>query len=498
MKRGVTTILIWGLLLVIVFFALLKPNLDDEEPSIQISTDQSIEMIEAGHVQAYRVHDQELLLVTTAGDSFAVVPPMSAKVLQRLQEAEIAFDPEPVRTGGLGNYSWLLIFAVVFIAVYYFLRKMRGGQMNNIFELRKTKARPVNDADKAKFADIGGNHEAIELLTDIVEFFRSPERWAAAGTRIPRGVLVVGPPGTGKTLLARAVAGETKSEFFYTSAAEFVELFVGVGAARVRDTFEKAAAKQPAVVFIDELDAIGRRRGSGHGTMHEEREQTLNQLLVLLDGLERHERLVVLAATNRPDVLDPALLRSGRFDRMVRLEPPTLSERVEILKIHTRNKPLDASVSLERLAQETEGFTGADLESLSNDAALLAVRRSRDEAQGNGVLLTSGDFDKALKAMTKSNRQFDRLDSVLVESVSQFAEPVGRAVARITLTTGTVVEGEVLWMNMAHIKLRVADGSEVIVAKEMAEQIVSLDGTELAPRGDFTPDRWAGRNLDVG
>ena len=214
--------------------------------------------------------------------------------------------------------------------------------MQNIFDLRKSKARSIDNSDKAQFADIGGNQQAVELLGDIVDFLRSPEKWTSSGLRIPRGILVIGPPGTGKTLLARAVAGETNAAFLYTSATEFVEMFVGVGAARVRDTFEKALAEQPAVIFIDELDAVGRRRGSGIGTMHEEREQTLNQLLVSLDGIEQNKRLVVIAATNRPDVLDAALLRPGRFDRTLRLSLPGEQERLDILKIHTRTKPLDA------------------------------------------------------------------------------------------------------------------------------------------------------------
>jgi hypothetical protein len=219
-----------------------------------------------------------------------------------------------------------------------------------------------------------------------------------------------------------------------------------------------------------------------------------------MDGLERRERLVAIAATNRPDVLDPALLRSGRFDRILRLQLPDAKEREEILKIHTKSKPLDPGVSLGRIASLTESFTGADLEALANEAALLAVRRTRDNGAGdNGaVTITTADFERALANKTKSNKQFDRLDSILVESVSQFSEPVGRAVARVTLTTGRVIEGDVLWMNAGHIKLRLADGSEVIVAKDMAEQIAPLNGTEAAPAGDFAPDRWAGRSLDVG
>jgi ATP-dependent metalloprotease FtsH len=394
----------------------------------------------------------------------------------------------------------LLIVVVVLVAVFYFLRRLQGTSVNSVFELRKTKARVVEQDNKARFADIGGNQQAVDLLADIVDFFHAPERWTNAGLRIPRGVLVVGPPGTGKTLLARAVAGETQSAFFYTSATEFVEMFVGIGAARIRDTFEKALAQQPAIIFIDELDAIGRRRGSGTGTIHEEREQTLNQLLVLLDGVEQHKRVLVMAATNRPDVLDAALMRPGRFDRVLRLELPSQSERLDILKIHTRNKPLAPSLSLDRVAEQTANYAGADLESLTNAAGLHAVRRTRkaDNHAAEAVAITNDDFDRAREEMTKSNRLFNRLDSVLVESVSQFSEPTGRAVARVTFASGNTVEGEVQWMNATHIKLCLSDGSEVIISKESAVQIASIDGADSIPQADFLPDRWAGRSLDVG
>lgn len=504
MKKSAKTALIWIVLIAIVCLGVMSRN--DQMPNpITVTPAAALERINAGDILSYRLKSGNLILTTNAGEPLRVIP-MDAVVLRRLNELRIPFihsDQSLLSTFSRSPTAQILltiiIAAIVFLAVIYFFRKRSGGNVNSIFELRKTKAREVGDADKAKFADIGGNQDAVEMFADIVDFLRYPERWKAAAARLPRGILLVGPPGTGKTLLARAVAGETNSAFFYTSATEFVEMFVGVGPARIRDTFEKAAAAQPAIIFIDELDAIGRRRGSGHGTIHEEREQTLNQLLVMLDGLERHERLVVMAATNRLDVLDPALLRSGRFDRVLRLDSPSVDDRLEILQIHTRTKPLDDSVSLEGLARQTDGFTGADLESLTNHAALTAVRRSRGSTNGHVRLaLTNEDFDKALKSMKRSSRQFDRLDSVIVESLSQFAEPTGRAAVRITLTTGTVLEGDVLWMNAVHIKLRLADGSEVVVAKDMAEQLVSLEGTGTVAEGDFRPDRWAGRDLEIG
>ncbi len=504
MKRWAKTLLIWVVLLAIVYFGLThsrRNNLTDPT----ISPGEAIRLIDSGKVQSCELRDGILILYTTDGMRIRVEP-MDVQIVVRLRELEIPFAYSNSSWSGKSDDSdvssilvYIVAGVVIFLSVLYFLRKRAGAQFNTVFELRKSKARSVSDTDKAKFGDIGGNREAVEMLADIVDFLRAPERWKAACARLPRGVLLVGPPGTGKTLLARAVAGETKAAFFYTSATEFVELFVGVGPARIRDTFEKAAAQKPAVVFIDEIDAVGRRRGSGVGTMHEEREQTLNQLLVLLDGLERHDGLVVMAATNRLDVLDPALLRSGRFDKILRLEMPSLAERIEILKIHTRLKPLEASVSLERIARLTDGLTGADLESLTNDAALSAVRRFRNSNQGQeAVSLTDKDFDRALDAMTRTNRHFDRLDSILVESVSQFAEPTGKASVRVTMNTGTILEGDIVWMNAVQIKLRLLDGSDVVIAKALAEQIVSREGTERTPQGDFAPDRWAGRNPESG
>jgi ATP-dependent Zn protease len=497
-RRGALTLFIWLTLCGIVLVAHVGRN--SESVSAPISKDRALTLIDTNRVDNYRL-EQGQLLIGSEGQSFSVPVDDVPQVLDRLAKKDIPFEPERDNSTLTVLLVYLLGIVGIVLGVVYLLRKRSGGfQLSNILELRKSKARPVDNADKALFADIGGNRQAVELLADIVDFLRAPDRWTSAGLRIPRGVLIVGPPGTGKTLLARAVAGETKSEFFYTSATEFIELFVGVAAARIRDTFEKAVAKQPAVIFIDELDAIGRRRGSGLGVMHEEREQALNQLLVLMDGMERHKRLVVMAATNRPDVLDPALLRSGRFDRVLRLEVPTAEERLDILKIHARAKPMAPDLSLERIAEQTESFSGADLESLTNAAGLLAVRRTRDAAGGGRapVTLTANDFERALDEMKKSNRLFDRLDALLVESVSQLAEPVGRATIRVTLDTENVVEGDVLWMNATHIKLRLADGSEMIVAKQSAALIASMHSGEQCSRNDVAPDRWAARSLDMG
>ena len=270
-----------------------------------------------------------------------------------------------------------LLLLVAIGALYYFMMRQQGGgkQMMNF---GRSRARlQVGDANKVTFADVAGADEEKEELREVVEFMREPQRFNEIGARIPKGVLLVGPPGTGKTLLAKAVAGEAKVPFFSISGSDFVEMFVGVGASRVRDLFQTAKRSTPAVVFIDEIDAVGRHRGAGMGGGHDEREQTLNQLLVEMDGFAPNEGIVVIAATNRPDILDPALLRPGRFDRQITVGYPDIKGREEILKVHARNKPLAPGVKLSVLAQRTPGFTGADLENVLNEAAILAARAHR-------------------------------------------------------------------------------------------------------------------------
>ena len=270
-------------------------------------------------------------------------------------------------------FPYLLIFGV-FI---FFLMQMQGGG-NRVMQFGKAKAKQVSkDAPKVTFKDVAGADEAVEELEEIKDFLSSPGKFRAIGAKIPKGVLLFGPPGTGKTLLARAVAGEAGVPFFSISGSDFVEMFVGVGASRVRDLFEQAKQSGPAIIFIDEIDAVGRHRGAGLGGGHDEREQTLNQLLVELDGFDVNTGVIVIAATNRPDILDPALLRPGRFDRQVVVDRPDLKGRAAILEVHAKGKPLDEGINLEALARQTPGFTGADLANLINEAALLSARRDK-------------------------------------------------------------------------------------------------------------------------
>ena len=269
-----------------------------------------------------------------------------------------------------------LIIMLVFGLLWFFLARRQGGGANNPARFGKAHTRTLSDTGKkVSFDDVAGADEEKAELEEIVEFLRDPQRFIDLGARIPKGVLLVGPPGTGKTLLARAVAGEAGVHFLSISGSDFVELYVGVGASRVRDLFDQAKKESPAIVFIDEIDAVGRQRGAGLGGGHDEREQTLNQLLVEMDGFSSNEGVIVLAATNRVDILDPALLRPGRFDRQVYVGHPDIKGREDILRIHARNKPLAEDVSLSELAKATVGFTGADLENLMNEAALLAARR---------------------------------------------------------------------------------------------------------------------------
>lgn len=282
---------------------------------------------------------------------------------------------------------FLLPFLLIVGFIWFMMRQVQGANTRALsFGQSQVRDTSKGKGRKVTFKDVAGLRESKEELKEVVEFLRNPKKFLSLGAKIPKGVLLVGAPGTGKTLLARAVAGEANAPFFHLSGSEFVEMFVGVGAARVRDLFRKAKKAAPCIVFIDEIDAVGRQRGAGLGGSHDEREQTLNQILVEMDGFETHTNIIVMAATNRPDVLDPALLRPGRFDRRVMLDLPDINDRYEILKIHARNKPFEKDVDLRRVAQRTPGFSGADLENLLNEAALLAARYNKKRIAQSNIL----------------------------------------------------------------------------------------------------------------
>ncbi len=326
-------------------------------------------------------------------DHFAVrIPSFSLEQADMLAEKGIRLK---IEEGSSALNTFFMLFApwIIFGALYFFVIRRMGGQngaqQKNIFSFGKSRAKMVSEFEvKTTFKDVAGVDEAVEELQETVEFLTNPEKFQKIGGKIPKGVLLLGPPGTGKTLLAKAIAGEAKVPFFSLSGADFVEMFVGVGAARVRDLFEQAKKNSPCIVFIDEIDAVGRSRGAGLGGGHDEREQTLNQLLVEMDGFTTNENVILIAATNRPDVLDSALLRPGRFDRQITIDKPDIRGREAILKIHTRNTPLDENVDINVLAKSSPGFSGADLANLVNEAALLAARTDQ-------TLITANNFEQA-------------------------------------------------------------------------------------------------------
>jgi cell division protease FtsH len=317
----------------------------------------------------------------------------------------------------LGSTFWLLPLLFLGLMLLVFMRQGSSQPgSSNVFSFGKSRARKITpDQPSIHFSDVAGVDEAKEELAEVVEFLRSPQKFSALGARIPKGVLLVGPPGTGKTLMARAVAGEASVPFFHISGSEFVELFVGVGASRVRDLFEEAKKNAPCIIFIDEIDAVGRQRGRGLGGGNDEREQTLNQILVEMDGFDKNTGIVVIAATNRPDILDSALLRPGRFDRRVTLDSPDLKGRLEILQVHARGKPLDDSVDLSTVAKQTPGFSGADLENLLNEAAILAARR-------NETIIGKPDLEEAIDRVIAGPERKGRLISEQEKTVTAYHE----------------------------------------------------------------------------
>jgi cell division protease FtsH len=401
------------IVVVLAFFAqrLISPGSGTETPDYNTF----VQRIDQGQIESvtWNTKDNTLNVTQTDGTKYDESYPDSdsaqAELLNNLQQHNVKTEIKGKGGSSLLSLLTYILPFLLFFAFWIFLMNQMQGGGSRVMSFGKSRAKRMSvDAPKITFRDVAGVDEAVQELHEIKEFLENPKKFQALGARIPKGVLLYGPPGTGKTLLARAVAGEAGVPFFSISGSDFVEMFVGVGASRVRDLFEQAKQNSPCIIFMDEIDAVGRHRGAGMGGGHDEREQTLNQLLVEMDGFEMKDNIILIAATNRPDILDPALLRPGRFDRQVVVDRPDRKGRKQILEVHTRGKPLAQSIDLDTLAGQTPGFTGADLANLINEAALLTARSSKREITmlelEEGIMRVIAGPEKKSRVMSEKER----------------------------------------------------------------------------------------------
>ena len=483
-KRGLLPYLILIVIFLGMFYMVNVMNntvhvLTYDEFMKKLDKGQVSEMVITSRSSAYTYEVKGKLKKYKETETFFTRLPLSDEVMKILIEADednsikTTIKPDP------DSASWLVILVnvgpiilLLFVGFWFLNKSVAGGR--NSMDFGKSRAKLNSDDNKVTFKDVAGLKEEKEEVKELIDFLKNPKKFQKLGARIPKGVLLFGPPGTGKTLLAKAVAGEADVPFYFISGSDFVELFVGVGASRVRDMFQQAKRTAPCLIFIDEIDAVGRQRGSGIGGGHDEREQTLNQLLTEMDGFGANEGIIIIAATNRPDVLDPALLRPGRFDRQITVSLPDVKGREEILGVHARNKKLAKGVTLEALSKRTVGFSGADLENLLNEAALLAVRRNKSEITMSEV---DEATDRVLMGPAKTSRKYTEEDRKLVA----FHE-AGHAVIGIKLPNASDVE------KVTIIPRGSAGGYNMMVPpeklcstkKDLLEQITGLLGGRTA------------------
>jgi len=412
---------IFYLLIFLVIIGVVSFFNGSNETTDHISYDKFVTQLENGEVKSFSMQPErgvyEVSGELETKKKFITYIPNSEKILDRIDKADSKVEVMPAKetSGWVTFFTSIIPFVIIFILFFFLLNQAQGGG-SRVMNFGKSKAKLYNDdKKKVRFRDVAGADEEKAELVEVVEFLKDPRKYAELGARIPKGVLLVGPPGTGKTLLARATAGEAGVPFFSISGSDFVEMFVGVGASRVRDLFENAKKNAPCIIFIDEIDAVGRQRGAGLGGGHDEREQTLNQLLVEMDGFGANEGIIIIAATNRADILDPALLRPGRFDRQITVDRPDVIGREAVLKVHARNKPLDESVNLKNIAMRTPGFSGADLENLLNEAALVAARSSKKK-------IDMEDIDEATDRVIAGPAKKSRVISAKERNIVAFHE----------------------------------------------------------------------------
>ena len=430
------------LLIVVAVIAIFFTLFSDVSGSREIPINEVLRMARSGEIDMIEVRGDNLTVITNRQEALTSRKEEGSGVVEMLQRSGIDpstsnLDIVPKGSSGLGNlFGIMLNFLplIFFGAVLLFMMRQAQGNTNQTFSFGRSRARMlVGNQPSVSFSDVAGVEEAKTELQEVVEFLKYAERFLTLGARIPRGVLLIGPPGTGKTLLARAVAGEAGVPFFSISGSEFVEMFVGVGASRVRDLFDQAKRNAPCIVFVDEIDAVGRHRGAGLGGGHDEREQTLNQILVEMDGFDTSVNVIVLAATNRPDILDPALLRPGRFDRRVTLDNPDIKGRTEILDVHVKGKPLEDDIDLEGIAKQTPGFSGADLANLVNEAAILAARRTKE-------VITFDEFAESIDRVMMGPERRSRVISVKEKELTAFHEAGHALVAHLLPHTDPVAK----------------------------------------------------------
>jgi len=424
------------IVVVLAFFAqrLISPGSSHETPDYNTF----VQRVDTGQIESvtWNTKDNSLNVKQTDGTSYDEAYPDSdaaqAQLLNSLQQHDVKTEIKGKGGSSLLSLLTYILPFLLFFAFWIFLMNQMQGGGSRVMSFGKSRAKRMSvDAPKITFRDVAGVDEAVQELHEIKEFLENPKKFQALGARIPKGVLLYGPPGTGKTLLARAVAGEAGVPFFSISGSDFVEMFVGVGASRVRDLFEQAKQNSPCIIFMDEIDAVGRHRGAGMGGGHDEREQTLNQLLVEMDGFEMKDNIILIAATNRPDILDPALLRPGRFDRQVVVDRPDRKGRKQILEVHTRGKPLAQEIDLDALAGQTPGFTGADLANLINEAALLTARSSKREITmielEEGIMRVIAGPEKKSRVMSEKERlvtAYHELGHAIVGHLLPNSDPV--------------------------------------------------------------------------
>ena len=486
MKNSIKTLAMW-LIIGIILVVLISSIVENRDNKLAYS--ELISKIEAGEVKEITVSSDGVKAeVQLKNENFTkeVNIPSVENLMNSLNDSMKA---GTVKVTEKSESIWMVIFSLltpfgilIIFFIFWFLlmggaQSGNGGAGGKTMSFGKSRARMINPSDKNRvtFDDVAGVDEEKEELEEIVEFLKNPRKFTEMGARIPKGVLLVGHPGTGKTLLAKAVAGEAGVPFFFISGSDFVEMFVGVGASRVRDLFEEAKKKAPCIIFIDEIDAVGRQRGAGLGGGHDEREQTLNQLLVEMDGFSANEGVIVLAATNRPDILDKALLRPGRFDRQIVVSNPDVKAREQILEVHSRKKKLADDVDLKTIAKNTSGFSGADLENVLNEAALLAARRNLNE-------IGMQEVEDAMVKVTMGPEKRTRVRSEKEQKLVAFHEAGHAVVSRFLPTQDPVHQISIVPRGMAggYTMYRPTEDKSFMSRTEMVENIVSLLGGRVA------------------